>query len=104
MKSSTESLNPYLTIELNAYNEMLRQTRQTFNLYYAVVIISALFGILGSVGFIFHGKTLEGAAAGLTGTGVAAYFSCLAKASRKESDRKLTKLVKEIKLLKEADS
>ena len=62
-----------------------------------------MFGILGSVGFIFHGKTLEGAATGLTGTGVAAYCRYLAKASSKESDRKLTKLVKEIKLLKDAE-
>jgi hypothetical protein len=97
MAPESKSTDPYLDIELGAYNEMLRQSRQMFNLYCAVVIASALIGIGGGCAFMVNGKTIEGTATGAAGSGVAAYFSYLAKAANKESERKLGKLVKEIK-------
>jgi hypothetical protein len=89
--------DPYQDIELDAYKEMLRQARQTFNMHCFGVIICVVLTAGGGYAFLSSGRTVEGAITGGAGTGAIAYFSKLARDSIKDSERKLNKIVKQIK-------
>ncbi|MEL6553311.1 MAG: hypothetical protein AAFQ63_07610 [Cyanobacteria bacterium J06621_11] len=91
------SLDPYQDIELDVYKEMLRQARQTFNMHCIGVIVCGALTVSGGYAFLSTGRPVEGAVTGAAGTGVVAYFSKLARDSIKESERKLNKLVKQVK-------
>lgn len=90
------SLDPYQDIELDAYKEMLRQARQTFNMHCFGVIVCAVLTAGGGYAFLNNGRAVEGAVTGAAGTGV---ICCgkLARDSLKESERRLSKIVKQVK-------
>jgi hypothetical protein len=43
------SENPYLTIEMRAYEEWLRQTRQIFNIHLIAITASLCIGVVGGI-------------------------------------------------------
>ncbi|PZO20894.1 MAG: hypothetical protein DCF25_05960 [Leptolyngbya foveolarum] len=87
----------YQDIELDAYKEMLRQARHTFNLHCLGVIVCAAITAGGGYAFLSTGRTVEGAVTGAAGTGAIACFSKLARDSIKDSERKLNRIVKQVK-------
>lgn len=88
--------DPYQNIELGAYEEMLRQARQTFNMHCFGVVICTIFAAGGGYAFINNGRAVEGAMTGAAGTG-AICCGKLARDSLKESERRLSKIVKQVK-------
>lgn len=92
----SRSSDPYQNIELNAYEEMLRQARQTFNMHCFGVIVCTILAAGGGYAFLNNGKAVEGAVTGAAGTG-AICCGKLARDSLKESERRLSKIVKQVK-------
>jgi hypothetical protein len=91
----------YLAVELAAYQELLRQVRQTFNAHLVALSISVLVSVAGGI-LMVSGKSMEGTVSAITGSGAGAYFSQVAQSSSKESSKKLDKLVKEVKALRDS--
>ena len=92
----SRSSDPYQDIELDAYKEMLRQARQTFNMHCLGVVVCAILTAGGGYAFLNSGRAVEGAMTGAAGTG-AVCFGKLARDSIRESERRLSKIVKQVK-------
>ncbi|MGB3790378.1 MAG: hypothetical protein WA949_20385 [Phormidesmis sp.] len=90
------SLDPYQDIELDAYKEMLRQARQTFNMHCLGIIVCTILTAGGGYAFLNNRGAVEGAMTGVAGTG-AICCGKLARDSIKESERRLSKLIKQVK-------
>ncbi|MBE9079216.1 hypothetical protein IQ241_18245 [Romeria aff. gracilis LEGE 07310] len=88
--------DPYQDIELDAYKEMLRQAKQTFNMHCLGVVVCAILTAGGVYAFLKSGRVVEVAITGAAGTGTLC-FGKLARDSIKESERRLTKIIKQVK-------
>lgn len=87
--------DPYLEITVEAYRELLRQTRQTFNCQVFSIVVSIVVLLVGC-GLPFVGYPTEGVLMAIAGGGTSGFCNRLAK----ESQRKLERLVREVKSLR----
>jgi hypothetical protein len=92
--------HPYLAVEMDAYRELLRQARQTFNVHLVTITVSVGVSLTGCF-LMASGKAMEGTVSAVTGSGAAAYLCQVARISNRESSKKLEKLVKEVKVLRQ---
>jgi hypothetical protein len=91
--------NPYLTVELDAYKELLRHAQQIFNIHIFAVGASVFVIFLG-LWLLYTGNNKEGTVATSVGAGAVAYCSKLAKESSRESSERIKRLLKEIREVK----
>lgn len=80
----------------DAYRELIRQTRKTFDMYCFGVITCALVTAGSGYTFLNTGHAAKGAVAGTAGTS-AVCFAKLAKESREEAERRLSQITHHIK-------
>lgn len=96
---ASSSNDPYLDVEINAYNELLRQAEQTFNIHITAIGSSFLIAVVGSLVFL-HNQAPGGVITAAMGTGVGGVCVQVARETSKESNKKIEKLIKEVKTLR----
>lgn len=90
------SPDPYLALLMETYREGLRQVRQAHNIHIAAIFMSVVVSVFGFC-LLLKGETTGGTVTAATGVGASAFCSRIAKVSSKESERKLNKLMKDIR-------
>ncbi|MEM6451682.1 MAG: hypothetical protein AAF703_15350 [Cyanobacteria bacterium P01_D01_bin.105] len=94
-RQTTESVgDPYLEITIDVYRELVRQTRQTFNIHLFSTAASIMIILIGCA-LPFVGHPIAGVLLAVAGGGTTSFCSQLAK----QSQHRLENLLREVKQL-----